>query len=98
MEKLRQRWGLKSNWGILAIIIAFSINGSFASFIAKPILYKIGFTQDAFSPWIFWPVRILTIFFVYQFTLPFSGWLVGQYAFFKEMQHKMLVRMKLKKA
>lgn len=96
MEKLRQRWGLKSNWGIVAILIAFSINGSFAAFIVRPILGLIGVTKDNLNIVIYYILYLVPVFIVYQFTLPFSGWLVGQYTFFKNMQTKMIERMKRK--
>ena len=37
MEKLKQRWGIQNNWSIIAIFIVFAINGSFASWVAKPV-------------------------------------------------------------
>lgn len=98
MEKLRERWGLTSNWGILAIIVAFSINGTFAARIVRPLLGTIGISKENLNIAIYWVLYILIMFTVYQFTLPFSGWIVGQFKFFKNMQTKMLVRMKLKKA
>ncbi|GGF68181.1 DUF6787 family protein [Wenyingzhuangia marina] len=98
MEKLKERWGLTSNWEVLAIIIAFSINGSFATFIVRPILGQIGVTKENLNVVVFYILYIVPVIFVYQFTLPYVGWLVGQYRFFKNMQTKMMVRMKLKKA
>lgn len=98
MEKLRERWGLTSNWGIIAILIAFSINGSFAAFIVKPILKIIGVTKDNLNVVVYYMLYLIPVFIIYQFTLPYSGWLVGQYKFFKTMQDKMLTRMKMKKS
>lgn len=97
MEKLKQRWGLTSNWQVLAIVIAFSINGSFAAFIVKPSLSIIGITKDNLNIVIFYILYIIPVILIYQFTLPLVGWCVGQYKFFKNMQVKMLMRMKLKK-
>lgn len=97
MEKLKQRWGLTSNWEVLAIIVAFSINGSFAAFIVKPSLAIIGITKENLNIVVFYILYFVPVIIIYQFTLPLVGWLVGQYAFFKNMQTKMLIRMKLKK-
>lgn len=97
MDKLKQRWGLTSNWEVLAIIVAFSINGSFASFIVRPILATIGITKDNLPSFVFYLLYLIPVFIVYQFTLPYSGWLVGQYKFFKNMQAKMLQRFKFKR-
>ena len=33
---------------------------------------------------------ILPVFIIYQFTLPYSGWIVGQFKFFKKFQLKIL--------
>ncbi|MGY5353394.1 DUF6787 family protein [Wenyingzhuangia sp. IMCC45467] len=98
MDKLKERWGLTSNWSVVAILVAFSINGSFAAFIVKPMLAYAGVTKDNLNTIVFYFLYIVPVFVVYQFTLPCVGWLVGQYSFFKNMQTKMMVRMKLKKA
>lgn len=94
MEKLKQRWGLKSNWAFLAIILAFSLNGSFATWVAKPITELIGISAEH-NGWIYWAIRIPLIFVMYQITLPFSGWIFGQFKFFWTMEKKALSRMGL---
>lgn len=96
MEKLKQRWGLTSNFQVLLIIIAFSINGSFAAWIAKPVTEFIGLSKE--NPWLFWPVRIILIFFIYQLTLPLVGFCFGQFKFFWNFfTKKMLKRMGFKR-
>ncbi|WP_456462230.1 DUF6787 family protein [Lutibacter sp.] len=98
MEKLKQRWGLTSNFQIILIIAAFSINGSFAAWIAKPVTQFIGLDYDTTSPWLFWPVRILLIFIIYQITLPLVGFCFGQFKFFWNFfTKKMLKRMGFKR-
>lgn len=96
MDKLKQRWGLTSNWEILAILIVFSINGSFAAFIVRPALSLIGISKENLNIVIYYILYIVPVFLVYQFTLPYVGWLFGQHTFFKNMQDKMMKRMKLK--
>ena len=93
MEKLRQRWGLTSNFQVLLIIIVFSINGSFAAWIAGPLTGFIGLAKETTNPWLFWPVRIILIFLIYQFTLPLVGFCLGQFTFFKNFSKKTLSRM-----
>ena len=95
MEKLKQRWGIESNWAVVAIFIAFAINGSFAAWVAKPITAFLGLTPDSISPWLYWPLRILLIFPIYQATLPIVGWCVGQFNFFWEFEKKFLSRLGL---
>jgi hypothetical protein len=97
MEKLKQRWGLTSNFQVILIIIVFSINGSFAAYIAKPVTEFIGLSADTTNPWLFWPVRIILIFIIYQITLPLVGFCFGQFKFFWNFfTKKMLLRMGIK--
>ena len=96
MEKLKQRWGLTSNFQVLLIIIVFSINGSFAAFIAGPLTEFVGLTKETTNPWLFWPVRIVLIFLIYQFTLPLVGFCFGQFKFFMNFSKKTLSRMGFK--
>ena len=97
MEKLKQRWGLTSNFQVVLILIVFSINGSFAAFIAKPLTIFIGLNPETTNPWLFWPVRIILIFIIYQITLPLVGFCFGQFKFFWNFfTKKMLLRMGVK--
>ncbi len=97
MEKLKQRWGISSNWDVIAILIVFAINGSFAAWVAKPITTFLGFTPDTLNAWLYWPLRILLIFPIYQITLPLVGWLFGQFKFFWNFEKQMLSRMGFKR-
>ena len=38
MEKLKVRWGITSNIQIVLIFIVFAINGSFAAWVAEPVM------------------------------------------------------------
>ncbi|MEJ6590125.1 MAG: diacylglyceryl transferase [Crocinitomicaceae bacterium] len=95
MEKLKKRWGIDSNIQIVLIIIVFSINGSFATWAAKPITAFIGLQQESISPWLYYPFRILLIFPIYQLTLPLVGFLFGQFKFFWDFEKKFLSRVGL---
>ncbi len=91
MDNLKQRWGLHSNWQVIAILLAFSLNGTFATWVAKPITEFIGIHPS--QGFIFWLIRIPLIFIVYQITLPLAGWLFGQFKFFWDFEKKMLRRL-----
>jgi manganese efflux pump family protein len=95
MEKLKQRWGIQNNWSIIAIFIVFAINGSFASWVAKPVTSLFGLSPETTNPWLFWPLRILLIFPIYQATLPIVGWFFGQFKFFWAFEKKFLSRLGL---
>ncbi len=95
MDKLKQRWGITSNWDLFLIFVVFSINGSFATFIAKPLMTFIGLSKETASGWIFWPIRIVLIFIVYQITLPIVGFCFGQFKFFWKFSQKTLRRLRI---
>ena len=92
MEKLKERWGIDSNWQIVIIFIVFAITGTTASKLAAPLTEFIGLQKETTNPYIFWPIRILLIFPIYQVLLVFFGWVFGQFAFFWNMEKKMLKR------
>ena len=94
MEKLKQRWNIESNWAVLAILIVFAINGSFAAWVAEPVTNFFGITAETINPsWLYIPIRILLIFPIYQITLPIVGWLFGQFKFFWDFEKKFLSRL-----
>lgn len=95
MEKLKERWGIQSNWSILAILIVFAINGSFAAWVAKPVTALLGISPETMYPWLYWTLRILLVFPIYQITLPIVGWFFGQFQFFWVFEKKFLSRLGL---
>lgn len=96
MKKLKQKWGITSNWQIFAIIMVFAVNGSFAAWVAKPVTMFFGLSPETTKPYILYIIiRILLIFPIYQITLPLVGWLFGQFKFFWNMEKMMLKRMGL---
>ena len=93
MEKLKQKWGIESNFQLLLIFVVFSINGSFATWVAKPVTGFFGLSSETTEPYILYLfLRILLIFPIYQITLPIVGWFFGQFKFFWAMEKKMLRR------
>jgi len=77
MEKLKQRWGLKTAW------------------VAKPVMAFLNLSPETVSSWIYYPLRILIVFPIYQLTLPIVGWCLGQFKFFWEFEKKFLSRLGL---
>ena len=96
MKKLKEKWGITSNFQLAIILIVFSITGSIAVWIAKPLLDFVGLDKSAVSPWVFWPIRIAIIFPTYQILIVIIGALFGQFTFFWNFEKKMLARLGLK--
>jgi hypothetical protein len=95
MEKLKERWGIESNFQIIIIFIVFAITGSAAAKVAGPVTEFMGLSKESVSGWIYWPIRILLIFPIYQVLLLVFGWLFGQFKFFWNFEQKMLKRLGL---
>lgn len=100
MKKLKQRWGLDSNFQVFIILVVFALTGSSSVKLAQPILDFFGFTRNIFpEDWhygfLYWTIRILIIFPLYQLLLIAFGWIFGQFRFFWAFEKKMLERMGL---
>ncbi len=94
-EKLSGKWVVTYRWEMIAIFIVFAITGSVAGKLAGPLTDMIGLGKETVSGWVYWPVRILLIFPIYQVLLVFFGWLFGQFQFFWKFEKKMLKHMGL---
>ncbi len=100
MQRLKERWGIHSNWQIIVILIVFAITGSSSVWVARPVLDWIGLDslrdlEQWWGSWLYWTLRILLIFPIYQVLLVAFGWLFGQFQFFWNFEKKMLQRMGL---
>jgi hypothetical protein len=100
MNRLKEKWGIESNFQIIVIFIVFAITGSASVYVAKPFLAWVGIDRANFpDAWwsgvVYWSMRILIIFPIYQVLLVFFGWLFGQFQFFWGFEKKMLQRMGL---
>jgi len=100
MQKLKERWGISSNFQLVIIFVVFAITGSSSVYVAKPFLNLIGLEQANFPAFwwgstLYWILRILLIFPFYQVLLVIYGWLFGQFTFFWSFEKKMLKRIGL---
>lgn len=95
MNKLKERWGINSNLQLFLILTVFAINGSFAAWVADPVTAYIGLSKTSINGVIYWPLRILLIFPIYQVTLPIVGFLFGQFNFFWNFEKQFLTRLGL---
>ena len=96
MNRFKEKWGITSNFQLAIILLVFSITGSVAVWVAKPVLDLVGLDKEALSPWVFWPIRIFIIFPIYQVLIVVIGAIFGQFKFFWAFEKKMLVRLGFK--
>ena len=89
MEKLKQRWGVESNFQLTVIFIVFAITGSASAMVSKPVCLWLEITKEDFG-FLFTPIRLILIFPLYQVLLVIIGFLFGQFAFFWKFEKKIL--------
>lgn len=81
VERLKLKWGITSNWDILAIMIVFAISGSSILFV-KPLWFGLFNITEATPTWLRVLVWIAMVFPTYQAFLLIYGFLLGQFKFF----------------
>lgn len=96
LEKLKQKWKIKSNVQLVLILLAFSITGSASLYVRKTVFGWIGITPDT-ALWIKIPMYILIIFPSYQVLFLIIGTLLGQFRFAWEFEKKVFSRFKFRK-
>ena len=89
MKKLKERWGITSNFQIIIIFIVFGITGSVSAVISGPLTeYLIG---DAnINSFIKFLIRIVVLTPIYQVLLLFFGLIFFQFNFFFKFVKKFL--------
>ena len=101
-DKLKVKWNIQTNRQLWIVFIVFGITGSSAVKIGRPFLEYTGLHPEAFTDFplgmlLYWFLRILVIFPIYQILLLFFGALFFQFSFFWQFEKKIFRRMGLKK-
>ena len=96
-KKLAVKWQVNYRWELIAIFLVFAVTGSTSAKISGPIIEFFNLKELISNSFLFWTIRILIIFPIYQVLLVLVGWLFGQFKFFWAFEKKMLCRMGLKK-
>ena len=96
-NKLENRWEVSYRWELIAIFLVFAVTGSSAARLSDPIMNLIGLDRGTINDGLFWTLRILIVFPIYQLLLVGFGWLFGQFNFFWKFEKKMLSRLGFKR-
>ena len=92
VKKLQKRWGVKSAWQVVVILIVFALTGFSSLYVKRPIYQFLNLDPESFNVW----QKVLAIFFivlpVYQLLLLFYGTLLGQFQFFWNFEKRMFGR------
>lgn len=94
IKKLQEKWGLKSLFQVVIVLIVFSCTGFTVLFIKKPIINLL--TGGGEQEWWMTVIYILLILPIYNIILLCYGFLFGQFAFFWKYEQKMLKRFGIK--
>ena len=93
IEKLKDRWEVRSAWQVIVILIVFACTGFSVLYLKQPLYNLAGITPET-SAWIRVPFYLLTILPAYQILLLGYGFIFGQFRFFWNFEKKMLSRIK----
>lgn len=93
MQKLLYAFKATSLLHLAIIFIVFGVTGSAAVALAGPVLYYFSISSTTLSPWLYWPMRILIIFPIYQCLLIVVGTMFGQFKYFWAFEKKFLNRL-----
>ena len=89
MKKLKERWGITSNFQIVIIFIVFGITGTVSAYISGP-LTNIIIGESELHWLIKLLIRIIVLTPIYQVLLLFFGYIFFQYKFFYNFVKKFM--------
>ena len=87
---------IESFFQFVLVMIVFAITGSLSLIVTVSLFEVLNLNVDSFSPLVFWPLRIIFIFFVYQVLLLIIAVPFGQFRYFWQFEKKILSRFGLK--
>ena len=90
LKKLKERWGITSNFQIVIIFIVFGITGSVSAYFSGPLTEIIIGANSKLHWSIKLVIRILVLTPIYQVLLLFFGYIFFQYKFFYSFVKKFL--------
>ncbi|MGK4568765.1 DUF6787 family protein [Flavobacterium sp. 3HN19-14] len=90
MSKLKERWGITSNFQLVVIFVVFAINGSLSARISAFFLDLLGITKENTNIFLYYIILLVLVLPLYPFMIIVIGWLFGQYQFFFPFAKKML--------
>ena len=102
MNRLKNKWGIQSNSQLILIFIVFGITGSLSVRLAKPVLEFININDIFFEELflgnlLYWTIRVVIVFPLYQILLLVIGTLFLQFKFFWNFEKKILRRIGFKR-
>ena len=96
VNAMMKRLNIMSFWQFILIMTVFAITGSLSLYITVEFFELIRLKEENFNPIIFWPIRIILLFFIYQILLLLVALPFGQFQYSWKFEKKILNRFGLK--
>tara|TARA_B100001057_G_scaffold96061_1_gene92590 strand:+ start:282 stop:587 length:306 start_codon:yes stop_codon:yes gene_type:complete len=96
-NKIFKMFKVDSYFRLFVIFLVFGITGSLSVYLGKYILIGI-FSEKFIESDLFWIIRLLFVFPLYQFLLIIVGSIFGEFKYFWEIEKKILSRLKILKS
>ena len=87
-----RRLNIQSFYQFMVIMLIFAITGSLSLYITVELFQFIGLQAENLNPIIFWPIRIILLFIIYQVLLLLVALPFGQFQYFWKFEKKFLNR------
>ncbi len=95
IENFYSRMEIISHKHFIIIMTVFAITGSLALFFTVKLLSFINL-KELVSPIVFWPLRVIILFGIYQITLILVAIPFGEFNYFLKFMKKFLKRIGIK--
>ena len=89
MKKLKEKWGIKSNFQLVIILIVFAVTGSTSAVISGPTIDFL-FGEIEMNGFLKFILQLVVIMPIYQVLLLFFGLVFFQFNFFFKFVKKFL--------
>ena len=101
LNRLKEKWDIKSNFQIIVILIVFALTGSASVKFSVPVLDFLNINITTFEDFLlgkvfYYLLRIIIVFPIYQVLLILFGTLFFQFKFFWGFEKKMLSKIGFK--
>ena len=89
IKKLKEKWGITSNFQLFIICVVFAITGSVSAIISGPVIDYL-FEGLNINKYLKFILQLVIIMPIYQVLLLFFGFIFFQYKFFFNFVKKFL--------
>ena len=96
MLKVLKIFKVKNFYQLFKVFIVFGITGSASVFASDYVLLFLNINEDSLNKFLYWTIRVLVVFPVYQILLIIVGTIFGEYNYFMSFEKKFLRRMGFK--